>query len=63
MDQPIGSPRRAAVHRARHRRLLAYSALGLMMLGLTLALSRPPVSAQTETKVIVTIYKVWERGC
>lgn len=63
MDQPIRSPHRTEGQRTRRRRQIVYSLVGILMLGLTVLLSRPSVSAQTDVRVMVTIYKVWERGC
>src|SRR3990172_1329203 len=51
----------AAVIRA--RAAMTFAGATALVLGLTSLWSPPPVVAQTDIKLLVTIYKVWERGC
>ncbi len=64
MTRPTLRTGRLPVPRAvisRHWVLAGLAVAGL--LALTFLSARPPAAAQTEVKVMVTIYKVWERGC
>lgn len=49
--------------RARNRYRLSAIAAGMALLGLALVGAQPAAQAQPAIKVMVTIHKVWERGC